>query len=233
MTLLDIGLEALIAPREDGGGSGVGLVLGALAAVAGLAVLKQSTLEAFQQAPVLALTKNEWLETRDVALGLENVCPRRRAADAFYDLTAIGIAQGVYLLGGDDVCIVGSYDNWKKWRAEQLDVIADDMLERGDPRGYVLRFGEEVPYWVDQGVVGRYGDAFSPHAICVNATPDMVEAIASADTPEMARIIPMLPKHRDAVTLRMMSHFSPVPHRSEAMVLSLVPPWDDTQEDGA
>ena len=230
-SLLDTGLQALVAPREDGGGGGVGLVLGALAAVAGLAVLKQSTLEAFQQAPVLALTRNDWLETRDVALGFENVCPRRRYADAFYDLTAIGIAQGI--CSPDDDAVIGSYDNWKKWREEQLDVIADDMLERGDPRGYVLRFGEEVPYWVGQEVVSRYGDSFSPQAICVNATPDMVEAIASANTPEMARIIPMLPKHRAVVTQRMTPHFSPVPHRSEAMVLSLVPPWDDTQDDGA
>lgn len=38
-SLLDTGLQALVAPREDGGGGGVGLVLGALAAVAGLAVL--------------------------------------------------------------------------------------------------------------------------------------------------------------------------------------------------
>lgn len=71
--LLDTGLHALIAPRE--GGSGVGLVLGALAAAAGLAVLgvtaREKAAAALADVPMATMPVRDCLVGR--ALGLAGI----------------------------------------------------------------------------------------------------------------------------------------------------------------
>ena len=171
MKLIDTGLQALIAPREDGGGSGVGLVIGALAAVAGLAVLKRSTLEALKDAPMLDLDPSSWADTVDFLVGRRDSLYRDGGfGDRVADLVEIGVREGVYSPNG---WLDIPHDDYDAWRAKQLAVIADELLEKGDPRGVVLSYGKDHPYWLGPRATTRDGDAFA-EATCINPPGELL-----------------------------------------------------------
>lgn len=146
MTLLDDGLRALTAPREDGGGAG--LVLGALAAAAGLAVLGAAvrraegsvSLEEFEERvrnlPRLDITDAErhWI---DDFRGDENVGVMyargwwdhvERLANPFVDA----------MVPPEDKAARAELREKLRQDPETRAVFVDWLMEQGDPKGEAL-----------------------------------------------------------------------------------------------
>lgn len=168
-SLLDIGLEALIAPREDGGG-GAGLVLGALAAVAGLAVLgitaREKAAALLAGVPVARMSIQDCLWGKALAVGTMDDLRLRWNRPA--DFGQRGARTSLKGLVGE----IG----WAEppQSEEERAVLIDALLEAEKPLGTAAcSWATRTPMlWVspDGQVAGLYSfekvaglDALSPH----------------------------------------------------------------------
>jgi hypothetical protein len=160
--LLDTGLEALIAPHEGGGG--VGLVLGALAAAAGLAVLGVTAREKAQQAleavPQVSMPFDGCVLARSLAWN-----PASRLADdwsrergpIYPDLTFEKVAAQV---------------GWTRPPRDEAEraVLIDALLEAGHPYGTVAAaFASWTPLlWVSP-------DGTTAHLYAHDQIPELMD----------------------------------------------------------
>ena len=131
MKLIDTGLQALIAPREDGGGSGVGLVIGALAAGAGLAVL--GAIED-ARAEIDAIPLFRGFDHRVYNKARRLAC---EPAETIHDI-------GLGALYEKDFALLEQL-GWKDEQGvriptttEERSILADQLILRGDPRGEIM-----------------------------------------------------------------------------------------------
>jgi len=173
-SLLDTGLEALIAPHEGGGG--VGLVLGALAAAAGLAVLGVTAREKAQQAleavPQVSMPFDGCVLARSLAWN-----PASRLADdwsrergpIYPDLTFEKVAAQV---------------GWTRPPRDEAEraVLIDALLEAGSPYGIVAAaFATDTPLlWIspDGTAAHLYAHDRIPELMSVELEPDQARLLA-------------------------------------------------------
>ena len=184
MKLIDTGLQALIAPREDGGGGGVGLVLGALAAAAGLAVLgitaREKAAALLADVPLVSMRMGQCQTARDLGTAsLDLVEQRWGASRSPYDpdntMKALAASVG-----------------WTRPPANEAEraVLIDALLEAGNPLGVAAQaFATDTPLLWSSSPQG-WGDGLCTEDDVVNLyNSDLVEGLTELKATEMARLV--------------------------------------------
>lgn len=183
--LLDTGLHALIAPREGGGG--VGLVLGALAAVAGLAVLgitaRERAATALAGVPLVSMRMDQCQLARHLGTSPIDLIERRWS-----------MSRSPYDRGNTMEALAASV-GWTRPVANQAEraVLIDALLEAGNPIGVAAQaFATDTPMLWSSSPQG-WGDGLYealPLAHAVHLyNSDMVDGLTELTETEAARLV--------------------------------------------
>ena len=174
-SLLDTGLQALIAPHEDGGGGGVGLVLGALAAAAGLAVLgitaREKAQRALEAVPQVSMPFDGCALARGLAWNPADhlaVDWSSERSPIYPDLTLEKVAAQV---------------GWTRPPRDEAEraVLIDALLEAGSPYGTVAAaFATDTPLlWISP-------DGTNAHLYAHDRIPELMDVVLE---PDQARLL--------------------------------------------
>lgn len=178
--LLDTGLHALIAPQRA---RGVELVLGTIAAVAGLAVLGATAREraaaALANVPVVAVRMDQCRLARELGTSPIDLIERRwNASRSQYnrDCTMKALAASV---------------GWTRPVADDAEraVLIDSLLEAGNPLGVAARaFATETPLLWSAQPQG-WGDGLYCGSDVFLYNSDMVDGLTQLTAAEAARLV--------------------------------------------